>query len=60
MAASDEGVFDDYVLQARIDKEAESIANWQRARDELQLESLADFHRWCGWTGVMILCRIVL
>ena len=44
MSASDEGVFDADVYAARLEKEAEAVANWKRAAAELK--SLPDVHAW--------------
>lgn len=44
LSASDEGVFDDHVYNARLDKEAGSLAHWQRVAAGLQ--NLAAFHDW--------------
>jgi hypothetical protein len=44
VSASDEGVFDDYVLQARVEKEAQAVRNWEAASREFK--TLADFHAW--------------
>ncbi|KAI8465339.1 MAG: DUF218 domain-containing protein [Monoraphidium minutum] len=44
VASSDHGVFDDYVYQARLDKEAQAVADWKAA--SAAFSSLADFHAW--------------
>ena len=46
VASSDEGVFDEYVLQARHEKEAQALANWQATRAAAGLTSLSAFHAW--------------
>ena len=43
-AASDEGVFPDDILDARLDREAESLADWQRTA--AQFLQLRDLHAW--------------
>ncbi|GBF93965.1 hypothetical protein Rsub_06214 [Raphidocelis subcapitata] len=44
VSSSDEGVFDDYVYQARVEKEAQAVANWKATA--AKFTSLADFHQW--------------
>lgn len=44
LSASDEGVFDDHVYNARIGKEAGSLALWQPVAPTLP--DLAAFHQW--------------
>lgn len=44
LSASDKGVFDEYVYNARLEKEAGSLAHWQSVA--AGLSNLADFHQW--------------
>lgn len=44
VSASDEGVFDDYVYNARLHKEAGSLAHWQRVSEGLT--GFPAFHQW--------------
>eukprot|EP00878_Enallax_costatus_P030715 GHUV01033494.1.p1 GENE.GHUV01033494.1~~GHUV01033494.1.p1 ORF type:complete len:142 (+),score=31.45 GHUV01033494.1:214-639(+) len=44
LSASDEGVFDDYVYNARLGKEAGSLQHWRSVASGLR--KLSDFHAW--------------
>lgn len=44
LSASDDGVFDHHVYNARLGKEAGSLAHWQQVA--AGLEDWAAFHRW--------------
>lgn len=46
MSSSDAGVFEDHVLAARRDKEADSLARWRADKEAAGLTSLAAFHAW--------------
>lgn len=46
VSCSDDGVFDDHVLQARHSKEAASLATWREDKAAAGLTCLADFHAW--------------
>ena len=43
-SASDEGIFPDDVLEARLAREGQSLAGWQRTAASFQ--TLADLHAW--------------
>lgn len=44
LSASDEGVFDDYVYNARLGKEAGSLQHWRSVAGGMR--RLSDFHTW--------------
>lgn len=44
LSASDESVFDDYVYNARLKKEADSLQHWRSVAANLR--QLSDFHTW--------------